>query len=241
MNFKDLQLHPLILKAVTSQGYESPTPIQAKAIPPALEGRDLVAVAQTGTGKTAAFSLPTLQWLYENPPVPSKTKKRNIRCLVLSPTRELASQIKDGFLAYGSGLGFRYQVIFGGVNQNPQVRKLKQGVDILVATPGRLLDLIEQGHVPLRGVEVLVLDEADRMLDMGFIHDVKRIMEQLPREKQTLLFSATMPEDITQLAKKYLQKPIRIEVTPPATTVERIAQSLFHVDKSNKRKLCSTS
>ena len=237
MNFKDLQLNPLILKAVTSQGYESPTPIQAKAIPPALEGRDLVAVAQTGTGKTAAFSLPTLQWLYENPPSAPKTKKRNIRCLVLSPTRELASQIKDGFLAYGNGLGFRCQVIFGGVNQNPQVRKLKQGVDILVATPGRLLDLIEQGHVPLRGVEVLVLDEADRMLDMGFIHDVKRIMEQLPREKQTLLFSATMPEDITQLAKKFLQKPIRIEVTPPATTVERIAQSLFHVDKSNKRKL----
>lgn len=237
MKFKDLQLNPLILKALATQGYEAPSPIQEKAIPPALEGRDLVAVAQTGTGKTAAFALPTLQWLYDNPRPSSKTKKKAIRCLVLSPTRELAAQIKDGFSAYGSGMEFRCQVIFGGVNQNPQVRKLKQGVDVLVATPGRLLDLIEQGHVPLRGVEVLVLDEADRMLDMGFIHDVKKIMERLPKDKQTLLFSATMPEDITQLAKRFLNKPIRIEVTPPATTVEKIAQSLFHVDKANKRKL----
>ena len=237
MKFEDLPLAPVFLKAIAAKGYETPTPIQQKAIPPTLKGGDLVAVAQTGTGKTAAFALPTLQWLYETPHSTTKGKKKPIRCLVLSPTRELASQIQEGFVAYGKGTGFSCHVIFGGVNQNPQVRNLKQGMDILVATPGRLLDLMGQGHVHLKDVEVFVLDEADRMLDMGFIHDVKRIMEKLPPKKQTLLFSATMPEDITQLAKRFLKNPTRVEVTPPATTVEKIAQSLFFVDKSNKRRL----
>ena len=237
MQFKDLPLAPVFLKAIAAQGYERPTPIQQKAIEPALKGRDLVAVAQTGTGKTAAFALPALQWLYDTPPPPSKSKKKPLRCLVLSPTRELASQIEEGFKAYGKGTDFRTQVIFGGVNQNPQVRQLKRGNDILVATPGRLLDLMRQGHIDLRHIEIFILDEADRMLDMGFINDVKTVMAKLPSEKQTLLFSATMPDDINRLAKQFLVKPIRIEVTPPATTVEKIDQSLFHVDKRDKRAL----
>jgi ATP-dependent RNA helicase RhlE len=237
MKFKDLPLAPIFLKAIAAQGYEEPTPIQQKAIVPALEGRDLVAVAQTGTGKTAAFALPALQWLYDTPPPPSKNNKKAIRCLVLSPTRELASQIEDGFKAYGQGTDFRTQVIFGGVNQNPQVKKLRQGIDILVATPGRLLDLMRQGHVNLNSVKIFILDEADRMLDMGFINDMKAVMAKLPQEKQTLLFSATMPEDINRLAKRFLNKPVRIEVTPPATTVEKIDQALFYGDKRDKRSL----
>jgi ATP-dependent RNA helicase RhlE len=237
MKFTDLTLDDIILKAIAAQGYETPTPIQQKAIPPVLDGEDLVAVAQTGTGKTAAFALPTIQWLYENPLQLKKGQKKPIRCLVLSPTRELASQIAEGFDAYGKGTGLSCQVIFGGVNQNPQVRQLKQGVDILVATPGRLLDLMGQGFVKFDDIEVFVLDEADRMLDMGFIHDVKRIMEKLPEDRQTLLFSATMPEDINRLAKRFLTDPVRVEVTPPATTVEKIEQSLYPVDKANKRKL----
>jgi ATP-dependent RNA helicase RhlE len=236
VKFADLDLDPILLKALAAKGYETPTPIQQKAIPPCLDGEDLVAVAQTGTGKTAAFALPTLQYLYENP-LEEKRAKRPIRCLVLSPTRELASQIADGFRDYGKGTGLQTMVIFGGVKQNPQVHRLKQGVDILVATPGRLLDLMGQGFVKFQDIEVFVLDEADRMLDMGFIHDVKRVMEKLPDERQTLLFSATMPEDITKLAKRFLTEPVRVEVTPPATTVEKIDQSLFHVDKVNKRKL----
>jgi ATP-dependent RNA helicase RhlE len=236
MQFADLPLAPVLLKALAEKGYDTPTPIQQQAIPPISEGDDLVAIAQTGTGKTAAFALPTLQWLYENP-LPGKPKKKPIRCLVLSPTRELASQIGDGFRAYGKGTGLTCEVIFGGVNQNPQVRMLKTGVDILVATPGRLLDLMGQGHLSFDDVEVFVLDEADRMLDMGFIHDVKRVMERLPEDRQTLLFSATMPDDITKLAQRYLVDPVRVEVTPPATTVEKISQSVFHVDKVNKRRL----
>lgn len=236
MKFKDLALGPELLKAIAEQGYETPTPIQQKAIPPALEGEDVVAVAQTGTGKTAAFALPTLQWLYDNPLEP-KPKRAPIRCLVLSPTRELASQIADGFRAYGKGTKLKTAVIFGGVGQNKQVQALRAGVDILVATPGRLLDLMGQGHIRFDDVEVAILDEADRMLDMGFIHDVRRVLEKLPEERQTLLFSATMPADIDKLAQRFLVEPVRVEVTPPATTVEKIAQSLFHVDKANKRKL----
>lgn len=237
MKFSELDLDPIFLKALATLGYDSPTPIQEKAIPPVLDGEDLVAVAQTGTGKTAAFALPTLQWLYENEPEGRRSKRKPIRALVLSPTRELASQIADGFTNYGKGSGLSCEVIFGGVNQNPQVRMLQKGVDILVATPGRLLDLMGQGHVDLRDIEVFVLDEADRMLDMGFIHDVKRVMMKLPDERQTLLFSATMPDDIDKLARRFLTDPVRVEVTPPATTVEKIDQSLFHVDKVNKRKL----
>ncbi len=233
MKFSDLPLDDVILKAISEKGYDEPTPIQQKAIPPVLDGKDLVAVAQTGTGKTAAFALPSIQWLYKNP----RKGPRKIRCLVLSPTRELASQIGDGFAAYGKGTGLRGTTIFGGVNQNPQVRNIRAGLDILVATPGRLLDLMSQGHVVLKDIELFVLDEADRMLDMGFIHDVKRVMKSLPHKRQTLLFSATMPEDITKLARQFLTDPIRVEVTPPATTVEKIDQSLFHVDKPNKRKL----
>jgi ATP-dependent RNA helicase RhlE len=237
MRFSDLSLAPEFLKALAKKGYTEPTPIQKKAIPHAMDGMDVVAVAQTGTGKTAAFALPTLQWLFDNPGPHGGGRWHHIRCLVLSPTRELASQIGEAFEAYAKGTDLTCQVIFGGVNQNPQVRALKKGQDILVATPGRLLDLMGQGHVDLRDIEVFVLDEADRMLDMGFIHDVRRIMEDLPEDKQTLLFSATMPDDITKLARRFLVDPVRVEVTPPATTVEKIDQFLFHVDKNNKRKL----
>ena len=237
MNFSDLPLDPIFLRAIAAQGYDAPTPIQQKAIPPALDGADLVAVAQTGTGKTAAFALPTLQWLYENPLDASPTSHRPIRCLVLSPTRELASQIAEGFTNYGAGTDLRCMVIFGGVNQKPQVRKLKQGADVLVATPGRLLDLMGQGQVRFDDVEILVLDEADRMLDMGFIHDVRQVLEALPEDRQTLLFSATMPDDVRKLARRFLVDPIRVEVTPPATTVEKIQQALFRVDKKDKRAL----
>jgi ATP-dependent RNA helicase RhlE len=235
MTFDDLDLDPVFLKAVAALGYEVPTPIQQQAIPAALDGEDIVAVAQTGTGKTAAFALPTLQWLLENPV--EGRGPRPIRCLVLSPTRELASQIGADFTAYGKGTDLVAEVIFGGVDQRKQVRKLKAGMDVLVATPGRLLDLMGQGHVHLEDIEVLVLDEADRMLDMGFIHDVTKVLEKLPEDKQTLLFSATMPQAITKLARRFLHEPVRVEVTPPATTVEKISQSLFHVDKPNKRKL----
>ena len=191
MKFSDLPLDDVILKAISEKGYDEPTPIQQKAIPPVLDGKDLVAVAQTGTGKTAAFALPSIQWLYKNP----RKGPRKIRCLVLSPTRELASQIGDGFAAYGKGTGLRGTTIFGGVNQNPQVRNIRAGLDILVATPGRLLDLMSQGHVVLKDIELFVLDEADRMLDMGFIHDVKRVMKSLPHKRHCLLYTSDAADE----------------------------------------------
>jgi ATP-dependent RNA helicase RhlE len=228
--FTDLPLIEPLLRAVREEGYETPTPIQQRTIVPVLEGRDVQAVAQTGTGKTAAFALPILQRLV-SVPVPNP---RHVRVLVLSPTRELASQIGDSFARYGRHLRFRHTVVFGGVGQNPQVQALRSGVDVLIATPGRLLDLIQQGLARLDKVGLFVLDEADRMLDMGFIHDVRRIIGTLPKRRQTLFFSATMPQDIQELAKDILSNPVRIEVTPPATTVEKIAQSLYHVDRHGK-------
>ncbi len=233
-SFAELQLLEPILRAVRDQGYDTPTPIQSQAIPHLLDGRDLLGIAQTGTGKTAAFALPILDLLAgERRP----TQSRRPSVLVLTPTRELASQISESFAVYGKHVGVSQTVVFGGVGQGPQVQVLKRGVDVLVATPGRLIDLISQRHVNLDSVEVFVLDEADRMLDMGFIHDVRRVIAQLPKDRQSLLFSATMPNDIVKLAHTILNDPVRVEVTPPATTVERIEQSVLFVEKADKRKL----
>lgn len=233
MQFNDLKLIEPLLRAVRSEGYTKPSPIQVQAIPFVLEGRDLIGCAQTGTGKTAAFALPILQRLA------AVSNKRNgtVRVLVLSPTRELAAQIGESFATYGRYLKMRHVVIYGGVGQHPQVQALRRGADILVATPGRLLDLMNQGHAELHNVETLVLDEADRMLDMGFVYDVRRVIAQLPSKRQTLLFSATMPQAIQELADQILTNPVRVSVVPQATTVETIDQSVFFVDKKNKRAL----
>ncbi len=233
MNFKDLNLIPSLLDAIDDAGYETPTPIQAQAIPPLLEGRDVLGCAQTGTGKTAAFSLPVLQHLAENP----TRGKAKVRALVLTPTRELAAQIGESFASYGDYLRLKHIVIFGGVNQNPQVRALRAGIDILVATPGRLLDLMGQGEIDLSDVEFFVLDEADRMLDMGFIHDIKRVLKVLPKQRQNLLFSATMPKTIADLAGTFLDNPVTVEVTPQSTTVERIEQKVMFVERADKKRL----
>ncbi|MEF9969915.1 MAG: DEAD/DEAH box helicase [Ruthenibacterium sp.] len=238
MNFSDLKLIPALLKAAAEAGYETPSPIQQKAIPPVLAGRDLLGCAQTGTGKTAAFAMPILQNLYES--MPPKNAKKVIRALILTPTRELALQIDESFADYGKHLPLKNCVIFGGVNQNPQVTKLKAGVDILTATPGRLNDLVGQGLLDLTHVSIFVLDEADRMLDMGFINDVKRVLRILPAQKQTLLFSATMPKEIEELANGLLKQPVKVMVTPSATTVEKIDQSLYYVDKGNKPALLTS-
>lgn len=231
-DFASLGVAPTILKALIARGYEQPTPIQAGAIPHLLDGADLLGIAQTGTGKTAAFAIPMLQILHEENERPRPCMPR---ALVMAPTRELAIQIKEACIEYGKGLGLKVAIVFGGVGQTPQVKALKAGVDILIATPGRLLDLMSQGHCKLSDVDILVLDEADRMLDMGFLPDVRRIMQKLPRDRQSLLFSATMPEDITKLAKKILYDPVRVEVTPPAATADRVEQSIYHVQKSRKR------
>jgi ATP-dependent RNA helicase RhlE len=230
--FKELNLIDALQKAVDKEGYEQPTPIQAQAIPHLLAGRDLLGCAQTGTGKTAAFALPILQGL-----VASGSRKGRIRALILTPTRELAAQIKDSFVAYGRYLDIFTAVIFGGVKQAQQEKDLKKRPDVLVATPGRLLDLMNQGHVTLSHLEVFVLDEADRMLDMGFIHDVRRVIDALPRQKQSLFFSATMPPPVAKLAGSLLENPVKVAVTPQATPVERIQQSVFFVDQADKRKL----
>ena len=233
MTFQELNLSKPILRAVARAGYEKPSPIQAGAIPPVLKGQDLMGCAQTGTGKTAAFALPILDLLSARPP----KKPGAVRALVLTPTRELALQIGESFAQYGQYLKLRSAVIFGGVGQAPQVEKLRQGVDILVACPGRLNDLIGQGYVDLSGVEIFVLDEADRMLDMGFVHDVKRVIAKLPVRRQTLMFSATMPAEIEQLAAGILRDPAFVKVDPVSSTVDRIAQSLYYVSKTDKRKL----
>ncbi len=235
MRFQDLNIHPSILKALEQENYTEPTPIQAQAIPPILEGRDLLGCAQTGTGKTAAFAVPTLQRLCEQRG--GRADKRTIRALVLTPTRELAVQIYESFCAYGRHTGLRYGVIYGGVSQKPSEIQLRNGVDILIATPGRLNDLMNQGIVTLRQVEIFVLDEADRMLDMGFIHDVKRIIAKMPQPKQTLLFSATIPPEIAGMAGSLLTNPARISVSPESPAVEIIEQFLYYVDKVNKRSL----
>jgi ATP-dependent RNA helicase RhlE len=233
-SFNELSLIPSLLTAIAEEGYTTPTPIQTKAIPPILAGRDLMGCAQTGTGKTAAFALPILQLLAATPPKPGP---KAIRALILSPTRELASQIGDSFRAYGRHLDFRVETMFGGVGITPQIDKLKRGLDILVATPGRLLDLAGQGYLKLDRVEIFVLDEADRMLDMGFVHDVRRVLKMLPKKRQSLFFSATVPPDISQLAGSILSDPVTVAVTPQATTAERIAQSVYMVDKIRKRDL----
>ena len=232
LTFQELNLAAPLLRAVAEAGYTRPSPIQEKAIPPVLAGRDLLGCAQTGTGKTAAFALPILQRLSAAVPA-----GRPVRALVLTPTRELALQIHDSFTAYGRHLPLRSAVIFGGVGQAPQVAALAAGVDVLTATPGRLNDLIGQGYVDLSRLEVFVLDEADRMLDMGFIHDVRRVLAHLPQKRQTLLFSATMPPEIEALAGSILHRPVKVMVTPPATTVERIRQSVCLVDKADKKHL----
>ncbi len=232
MNFRDLGLTAPILKALTQEGYTEPTPIQRKAIPPALAGRDVLGCAQTGTGKTCAFAAPILQRLSKAIPKP-----RAIRALVLTPTRELAIQIQDSFVSYGRNLPLRSAVIFGGVGQQPQVDAIRKGLDILVATPGRLLDLHGQGLLDLSHIEIFVLDEADRMLDMGFIHDVKRVLKLLPEQKQTLFFSATMPPEVMGLVNGLLHDYAKVAVDPVSSPVEAIRQSLYYVDKANKTKL----
>ena len=233
MTFNELNLSAPVLRAVAQAGYESPSPIQAAAIPPVLAGRDLMGCAQTGTGKTAAFALPMLDRLTASAP----RKKGAIRALILTPTRELALQIGESFEAYGKYLTLRSTVIFGGVGQAPQVAALKKGVDILIACPGRLNDLVGQGLLDLSNIEIFVLDEADRMLDMGFVHDVKKVIAKLPRQRQNLMFSATMPKEIEQLAAGILHDPAFIKVDPVSSTVDRIQQSLYFVEKGNKKFL----
>jgi len=233
--FDSLGLAEPLRDALRACGYVTPTPIQQQAIPPLLDGRDLLGCAQTGTGKTAAFALPVLQHLGARPH--EGRRRPPIRALVLTPTRELAAQIGESFDRYGRNTALRHHVIFGGVGQNPQVRALNQGRDILVACPGRLLDLHGQGHVDLSQVEFFVLDEADRMLDMGFIHDVRRILRLLPARRQNLLFSATMPRAIVDLAADFLTDPVHVEVTPQATTVDKIDQRVMFVEKADKRRL----
>lgn len=233
MQFTDLKIIEPILRSLNEEGYTNPTPIQAQAIPYVLEGHDLLGCAQTGTGKTAAFSIPILQHLCS----PESRGKKGLRALILTPTRELAIQIQESLQAYGRHTGIRHAVIFGGVNQNPQVNQIRRGVDILVATPGRLLDLMNQGHISLRQIEMFVLDEADRMLDMGFIHDVKRVIAALPKKRQTLFFSATMPTEIQKLSSTILTNPKKVEVAPVSSTAETIEQHLFYVDKGDKNSL----
>jgi ATP-dependent RNA helicase RhlE len=236
MHFNDLGLIQPLMTAINEVGYTTPTPIQAQAIPQVLNGKDVLGCAQTGTGKTAAFSIPILQILSQTP---NEGGKRKIRCLILTPTRELAIQIGDSLKVYGKHLNLRSTVIFGGVNQNKQTNALSPGVDILVATPGRLIDLIGQGFIHLKHLEMFVLDEADRMLDMGFVHDVRRIIGLLPDKRQNLFFSATMAPEIIRLAGTILQDPIKVEVTPVSSTAEKINQSIYFVDKGNKLSLLS--
>lgn len=235
MLFKELNLIEPILKALDTEGYTQPTPIQEQSIPTILQGKDLLGCAQTGTGKTAAFAIPLLQLLYQKH-LNTKINK-NIKALILTPTRELAIQIEESFKAYGRNLNLRHLVIFGGVGQQAQTDALKKGVDILVATPGRLLDLMNQGFISLNTIELFVLDEADRMLDMGFIHDVKKVVAKLPAKRQTLFFSATMPDEIQKLANTILNQPTKVEVTPISSTAETINQSIYFVDKPDKKKL----
>ncbi|MCU0339788.1 MAG: DEAD/DEAH box helicase [Spirosomaceae bacterium] len=235
MTFDTLGLSKPILKALDSEGYHTPTPIQAKAIPHILAGNDVLGCAQTGTGKTAAFALPMLHILAEKPS--QRAGKRPIRALILTPTRELALQIKESFEVYGQHLPLRHLVIFGGVGQTPQTDALRAGTDILVATPGRLLDLMQQGFIQLNDVAHFVLDEADRMLDMGFLNDVKKVIAKLPKSRQSLFFSATMAPDILSLAATILNNPVKVEVTPISSTAETVQQSVYFVDKENKKKL----
>jgi len=233
MKFEQMNLIRPLLRAIREVGYTEPTPIQQKTIPPVLQGKDVLGCAQTGTGKTAAFALPILQRVVRAEDF-DPAGERPIRALILTPTRELALQIYENFTQYGKYLPVRCAVIFGGVNQNPQIEQLRAGVDILVATPGRLNDLIGQGHISLRDIRIFVLDEADRMLDMGFIHDVRKVMAQLPEARQTLLFSATMPPQVEEIAAQLLTKPVNVKISPVTSTVDSVAQSVYFLDKTNK-------
>src|SRR5215510_1254803 len=233
MSFSQLGLLPALERAVANEGYVEPTPIQARAIPHVLAGRDLLGLAQTGTGKTAAFALPILQRLSHIVPA---GRPRPIRCLVLTPTRELAAQIQDSFATYGKHLALTSFVIFGGVGMEAQKHALRTGMDILVATPGRLLDLAGQGLLELKSLEVFVLDEADRMLDMGFIHDVRKVIRLLPKQRQTLFFSATMPREAQELADQLLTRPETVAVVPSATTAERVDQEVYFVEKADQQR-----
>jgi ATP-dependent RNA helicase RhlE len=233
MSFQDLGLSEPLLKAISKKGYTTPSPIQEKAIPPVLEGRDVLASAQTGTGKTAGFTLPLLHYLSENP----KAKFRPIRALILTPTRELAAQVHESVKDYSEFLDIRSTVIFGGVNQKPQAAAIRRGVDILVATPGRLLDLHNQNLLSLKRVEVFILDEADRMLDMGFLRDIERVMNVMPAKRQNLMFSATFSKDIKKLANGILNNPVQVEATPENSTVEAISQKVYRVAKGKKQDL----
>jgi ATP-dependent RNA helicase RhlE len=246
--FNDLQLIEPVLQALSKEGYTNPTPIQSQAIPAILQKRDLLGCAQTGTGKTAAFTIPVLQLMFQqkheeyqlrkqNPEMAKQSNHRRIQTLILTPTRELAIQIGESIEAYGRYLPFRHKVIFGGVPQHSQVQAIRSGVDIIVATPGRLLDLMQQRVLSLNDIQYFVLDEADRMLDMGFIHDVRRIISVLPLKRQTLFFSATMPPEIKNLASMLLTDPVKVEVTPPSSTVDMIQQSVYFVEKQNKLPL----
>ncbi|MBL7745918.1 MAG: DEAD/DEAH box helicase [Chitinophagaceae bacterium] len=236
MSFNNLQLIEPVLKALSKEGYNTPTPIQQQSIPAILQQRDLLGCAQTGTGKTAAFTIPILQLMYQQQQQ-GPQRQRRIQTLILTPTRELAIQIGESIEAYGRFLPLKHKVIFGGVPQYSQVQAIRSGVDIIVATPGRLLDLMQQGIISLSNIQFFVLDEADRMLDMGFVHDVKRIIAKLPAKRQTLFFSATMPNEIMQLANILLTNPVKVEVTPPSSTVDMIQQSLYLVEKQHKQSL----
>jgi len=234
MHFESLNIIEPILRSLKEEGYTIPTPIQVQAIPIVLQGTDLIGCAQTGTGKTAAFAVPILQLLSKNK---SFDRKKKIRSLIVTPTRELAIQIEESFKAYGRHTGLTCTVVFGGVNQNPQTNALRNGVDILVATPGRLLDLMNQGFISLKDVEIFVLDEADRMLDMGFIHDVRKLIAALPKKRQSLFFSATMPPEIVRLAGSIVYQPVKVEVTPSASTVDIVNQFVYFIDRGNKNSL----
>jgi len=235
MTFEDLQLAPPILKALRAEGYTQPTPIQEQSIPILLRRKDLLGAAQTGTGKTAAFAIPILQHLYLDKQ--QNNSGRKVKALVVTPTRELAIQIGDSFSTYGRFTGIKNAVIFGGVKQGKQTDALRQGIDVLVATPGRLLDLMQQGYINLRHIEYFVLDEADRMLDMGFIHDIRKIIAKLPHKRQSLFFSATMPPDIVSLSRKILgSNPEKVSVKPEQTTAERVEQAIYFVGKKDCRR-----
>lgn len=234
MTFRELNISEPILRALDEKGYISPTPIQEQAIPLVLNKKDMLGLAQTGTGKTAAFAIPIIQQIYLNK---EREQKRQIKALILTPTRELAIQINDCITEYARYTGLRHTIIFGGVKQNDQVNSLKAGTDILVATPGRLLDLMNQGFVNLGSIRHFVLDEADRMLDMGFIHDIKKILPRLPKEKQTLLFSATMPPAIATMSKSILRNPVRVEVSPTSSVVDTVEQYIYFVEKNEKKDL----
>jgi ATP-dependent RNA helicase RhlE len=232
MSFTSLEIIAPVMKALTVEGYINPTPIQKQAIPHILAGRDIQGCAQTGTGKTAAFAIPIIQKLHLN-----NHRQSGIKALVLTPTRELAIQIDQSFATYGKFTNIRHTIVYGGVSQVPQTKALRRGVDVLVATPGRLLDLISQGEISLRHLETFVLDEADRMLDMGFINDIRKVIRLLPAQRQTLFFSATMPKEIQKLASDLLNNPVLVEVTPPTSTVDKIAQSIYHTNKADKPRM----